>query len=296
MNVAYLIAAHNEPEHLGRLLGRILQPGAHAFVHVDAKSNVNEFEQYVSQENAHFIARRTNVKWGGWSQVAATLDLIGAARQFSAGFDRFVFLSGTHYPVRRHCLVEALLSQSSREYINCLPMPSEAAEKPIGRLTRWHFEGGYRSQGARSHAIRLSNHLLNHWPERKLPSFLRTNPIGCGSNWWALTNGAISEIDRFRSEHSDVERFYHHTLCPDESFFQTALLNSSYANRLARDFTYTDWSDPTDSPAHISPRRLDEILNPSFRLGGVYGDGPVLMARKFGNKNVRCVERIDREF
>src|SRR5258708_12182268 len=61
----------------------------------------------------------------------------------SERFDYFVFLSGVDYPVRTAAQLEAYFRQyRGSEFINMVAMPSEAASKPLSRLTAYKSRPG----------------------------------------------------------------------------------------------------------------------------------------------------------
>lgn len=47
-----------------------------------------------------------------------------------------------------------------------------------------------------------------------------------GSQWWCLNDPMVKYLD----EYPTYIRLFKHSLCPDECFFQTLVINSQYAN------------------------------------------------------------------
>ena len=68
MNIAYLISAHTDAPQLKRLI-EALHPDAHYFIHIDQKSNMDEFFPFISGDNIHFIPARIDVRWGTMLEV-----------------------------------------------------------------------------------------------------------------------------------------------------------------------------------------------------------------------------------
>ena len=57
-----------------------------------------------------------------------------------------------------------------------------------------------------------------------------------GSQWWALHHETVRWIVQYLIAHPEFYKFYKNTTCPDESFFQTLVMLSPYAdenNRLS---------------------------------------------------------------
>lgn len=120
MKVAFLILAHTQPDHLGKLLKALSCDWAHAFVHVDKKSA--NFSQFVkaSPQNGRITflsaSERINVSWSAFSVVAATLKLLNSALESGEKFHRFCLLSGADFPIRKLARLYTAFD-SDREFI-----------------------------------------------------------------------------------------------------------------------------------------------------------------------------------
>jgi len=289
--IAYLIVAHTQPKLVGDLLEALRSPVSAAFVHIDRKSNIARFEHLAGPDTV-LIREREKVYWGGWSQVQATLNLLRSSLSDPRPFTHFALLSGMDYPLVRSEELLSYLSQVDMEFINCLPMPSKEANKPIRRLLVRHIEGGARQSGLRAKLVKLANLFLAALPSRNLARALGGVQPFCGSNWWILSRdmalAAIAETDRARR----LRDFFRTTHCPDESYFQTIVRSSLPIEKIGRAFTYTDWSVP-NPPAIIDDRHVDLITAPGFRLDDFYGAGPCLFVRKVPVDRPDLLRRLD---
>jgi hypothetical protein len=114
MKIAYLILAHNNYNHLRRLVKALNGSTSTFFIHIDKKSempdNLHDFENVI-------FVKRSKVWWSGWSIVDATLRLMRVA--VSHGFDYYILLSGTDYPIRPNSFLYEKLS-TGNEYINII--------------------------------------------------------------------------------------------------------------------------------------------------------------------------------
>ena len=63
MHIAYLISAHTDAPQLKRLIDA-LHPQAEFFVHIDSKSDLEEFTRLIKSPRVHFIPQRVDVMWG----------------------------------------------------------------------------------------------------------------------------------------------------------------------------------------------------------------------------------------
>lgn len=69
-----------------------------------------------------------------------------------------------------------------------------------------------------------------------------------GSSWWALTGETVEWIINYLGQHEDYYIFYKNTVCPDESFFQTLVMMSPYADNKTDYLTYLHFSEGANSP------------------------------------------------
>lgn len=60
MNIVYLILAHNNSMHLQRLINAISSNSSDIFIHIDRKSNMQNFSS-VNGDRVHFILERIPV-------------------------------------------------------------------------------------------------------------------------------------------------------------------------------------------------------------------------------------------
>lgn len=78
MKLAYLIAAYQDPELLGRLV-RSFQytDSVYFFIHIDKKQNIQLFKNVCCDKNVFFLEKeqRVAVIWVGYSQMPSMVNL-----------------------------------------------------------------------------------------------------------------------------------------------------------------------------------------------------------------------------
>lgn len=291
MKIAYLVLAHNTPNHLKRLIQSLSSGSSSFFIHLDKKSNYEDFLS-IEAENVHFTKERIPVFWGDYSQVEAIVVLLKNAFENKIKFDRFVLLSGADYPLRQAAYIEAFFKENKgKEYISMVEMPSLSAGKPISRLTTYKLRPGDR------HFINFVKKILMNlkiWPRKRdhTKYLINLTPYG-GSTWWALTRNAVDYILSFITSRPRVVNFFKNTVCPDEVFFQTILGNSDFKNNIKRSVTYADWSQGGPNPATISEKHIEYFKTTlAFSADGVFGGGELLFARKFPDSSENLVSML----
>jgi hypothetical protein len=287
--IAFLVAAHGEPALLARLVRALRAPWAQVFVHIDAKADIGAFLHELSDiPDVTLIRERVAVHWGGWSQVEASLHLIAAALEHDPPFARFVLLSGTCYPLRSNEALRDFLFAGDTEHIGVVRMPSAEQEKPMARLTRWHFEGGDRTRGGKAACLRLLNRIARHGPPRDAMRALDGLAAYAGNSWWALTHDTVQTVGRTMETRPGLVEFFRHSAFPDESFFHTILANTLDPARIGSSLTFADWSPGPERPQAISERHLVRLLDQES------GGGPrFFFARKFNSGNAHLLDLID---
>ena len=205
---ALLIQAHQDISYFIKLAK--IQPNVNFYVHMDAKSNYFPNAETTQLANVFLLKDRITVRWGGFSQIEATLKLFETA---FANEDNAYFhlVSG-----------EDVVLQ-----------PFEVIEKQWQQ--RFDFQAMMTCEIAPQYAYRFimdSPHADSNW-QRQLTGKIITklqqgvakvkpyhSPIYFGSQWFSVTREDWEKIVPFTDEYSD---FFRHKLVPDEHFFQTLI-------------------------------------------------------------------------
>ncbi len=292
MKIAYLIIAHNTPNHMRRLIKSLSSPSSSFFIHLDKKANGAEYFS-IKGDNINFTQERVPVFWGDFSLVDAILIVLKTALADKRKFDRFVLLSGADFPLRSAWHIEQFFQiNKDKEYMNVVPMSSVGAGKPISRLTTYKTRPG---DGIIINFLKKMLIRVGIFPhKRNYKKYLRDfSPYG-GSTWWALSREASNYILTFVHKNPQVVNFFKNTHIPDESLFQTILGNSRFRTRIVRSLTYADWSSGGPNPAIISEKHLAFFKSTtSFAADSLFCRGEMLFARKFSEESEDLVQKLE---
>jgi hypothetical protein len=290
----YLVMAHRRPKRFADLLDAIVTDDARVTVHIDRTTDEAPFREAASPYSTiSFIPERdrVDVRWGGWSQVEATLRLLRSASAAGAirPRDYVILLSGDSYPLQPPAALERALSKQHHQFINSKPM-TPTGTKPVSRFTTFYWEAA-RSGTRLMHLARAANRLRVRRPYRRA---LHGRVLHGGSQWWALTGQAtgwlLREVDRDRR----FVRFCRHTRVPDEFFFQTLLAASPFAGDVRPSLLFSIWEDPSAvSPELVRKKHVKHIVSNALMLDQRgYDPAPALFVRKLAG--ARSAERIRR--
>ena len=233
MKQVFLIHAHKDLVQLNALLARLSDPDFALYVHLDRKWRLDPGQV---DPRAQRIAPRLDVRWGHFSQVRATLASLRFILAREPSFDKLLFLSAQDYPVLSNpALKRALALLEGRELIDC------AKIGPDGWPAHYRYQYFYSEGGAwpARLACALANRALRvAGCTRRLPAGLQ--PWG-GSTWWTLSRPCLVHLLQRVDEQPGLARFFRTVLCPDEMFFHTLVMASSYAPPVLSNYRYVQW-------------------------------------------------------
>ncbi|MGC9195918.1 MAG: beta-1,6-N-acetylglucosaminyltransferase [Syntrophobacteraceae bacterium] len=289
MKIAYLITAYHNQKHLKKMINRLYCCDSSFFIHVDLKSNIEQFSDIIG-DNVFFTKSRLPVYWGEYSMVEAILLLMREALYYSLDYDYFVLFSGSDYPLRStEYIHDFFVKKKGTEFISMVKMPNWDAGFPLWRMDKMCLPSTRPFSRFVVRALGKMN-LANRNHARYLNGL---QPWG-GSTWWALTKDACRYILKFVEENGSICNYFKHISCAEEMLFQTILGNSAFSERIHRSLIFMDWSAGGAHPAMIGPRHLalfeagDKIV-----MNDAFGPGEVLFARKFSDNDPEKVRKID---
>lgn len=281
MRIAYLIAAHDHPGQLNRLINALDGEGADFYVHVDGNADIVPFENFHrSRPNVHFLRNRVRVTWMGYSHVESILRLM--AKAVENGFDYCVLLSGADYPIKSNRQIQDFFQATDKELITFWRLQDKTSwlhkieyYYPIDRVPihgyhkdcetvswrRWFWRAYFRNQ-----------HLMGK--RRFLEGMV---PYG-GSDWFSLSYRCVAHVLDFAKSNPAFVRFFRYTHCPSELFFHTIILNSEFRERVMNFAEYEKWSAST--PEADKLREDSWLPEDSFNLRYIDWSGDITGERE----------------
>jgi len=234
MKQVFLICAHKDMDQLNTLVAALVDPDFTIYVHLDRKSALDPAALHPA---ARHIAPRIDVRWGGWSQVEATLVSLRQILREQPDFDKLVFLSAQDYPLLPNALLKRALERlRAHELIETTRIAPDGWNVGF-RYQFFHREGGGRLERL---GCALANRVLRlTGRRRRMPDGFAAHG---GSSWWALSRDCLVEALRLFDAHPRLARFMRTVQCPDEMLFQTLVMHSRFAGRVLSDnFRYIQW-------------------------------------------------------
>lgn len=297
--INYIILAHNCPQQLGHLLRRLSGINVYFYVHIDLKSDIEEFTPHLNIENLTLIKDRVACQWGDYSIVKATIKCIeNVVCEKKHGHT--ILLSGSDYPIQSNQNIRAFFERNRDDnFIECKPIREAWPNHYKYRVQAYKYDFSttkadfvciptiysLRPKGILRNFFKLIKRALIdkklcHLKKIKYFFLYKAPPKNTvfygGSQWWALSNETLEKLFLHISSNANFTDFFKDAVIPDEVFFQTALkkLQEKYSDIKIKDsITYTKWKSKTDdSPETFKSHNYIELTKASVKY---------LFARKF---------------
>ena len=266
MKIAVLIQCHKNPEQINTFVETMANPAFSFFVHVDKKSSISE--KIKPRDDVWFLPddMRVDAQWATISLVDATLNLLRYANE-QGPFDFYWLCSGQDFPIKpvreivawfeehpKNDFVELYKSKNSGlkkenhyDKRNAIFFPhwilGNKKWKRIAKRVYSDFTGGY-------------NHTFK-WARRKNTTGL---DFFFGSEWICLSKRTFDWMNAYINAHSEYYKYMENCNCSDETFFQTLLMNSPYADSRMDYLHYVDWSEGKSSPKTLSQEDVENLI------------------------------------
>lgn len=281
---AFLIMAHKDDLSFRTLLQQIDDENSDIFIHMDSKNkdyDPNIINQIIKKSGIYHV-ERTNVTWGGFSQIKCELILLSGATKISQ-YDYYHLLSGQDLLISSlDNLYKFFDKNKGKEFINF------ERENFIyqDRVKYFYLQ---EQVGKNKNLFYYLNIIMKKI--QKSLGIKRNNKIEFqkGTNWFSITD----DLARFvLGKKKFINKVFKYTLCADEIFLQTIVHNSSfkenlfvkeYDNSMVSMQRLIDWErGAQSSPYTFKNHDFEELISTKM-----------LFARKFdANVNKEVIKRI----
>jgi hypothetical protein len=299
--VAYFVQSHHRPAQALRLLGT-LRRGSPDAVLVVGHCPAGEPLDATALDRLdalHFRHRRPGRR-GTWSLFEPYLDAVELLTARDVPFDWLVYLSGQDYPVQPLALSEAYLQTTAHD--GFLSWRDAWEPSPEGRRRQGRLRYGFQYYAPPALApllrvLRAANGIQRLWHVqltygpllgvRALRTPFRDDFRAYVGSQWTTLRRACAELvlSRAREDH-ELRRYFERTLCPDEAFAQTVLVNDGRFRLRNDPLRFVDFA--ATRTGH--PRTLDLADAAAITTGAFH------FARKFdAHTDPAVMDWLDRE-
>jgi len=263
IRVVYVVTAHKHPEQVARMVRRLAAPGTAFLIHVDRKSDPSVErgirDGVAGVDKALFLDRQP-VHWGHFSLLGVVLRALTTMRELGLEPDQTVIATGQDYPIAG--------SEEIARRLSAEPEIAYVLHSALPNMDWWPGDRGGLDRLERVYLRAPRRGMVRTSLRRRIPHGWR--PYGGAAN---LTLGRPHRdyIQDLIASDPRAIRFFRRANTPDETFFQTVLMNSPLRDSVVDDhLLYARWQQGANHPDLLGVEDLDEALASS-----------ALFARKF---------------
>lgn len=274
IKMAYLLVAHKCPEQVNLFVQQLLDYGdCDMYIHVDKKRQ-EMVDQIIKSGRVH-VCSVYDVRWGSFEIVKAGYYLMRMARESGKNYTHMYFGSGQDLLVRKG-LYEYLDDHPETTFIHIENEVTSTNRASARYRVRWPHRLMVRNDLHLYRFIRIGMQLLCKFGIVLFPNKNRLEkPISFydGRTWFIAPIKVMEYILDFIDDNPDYEKFWEESLAADLMFFQTIIMNSPFADKIADELMYVEFGKTFRTNNH--PLTITE--NMTERIG----KGNYFCARKF---------------
>jgi hypothetical protein len=244
MKQAILITAYKNYHHLEEII-LCFDANFELYIHLDKKSKISETElsHLRKYEIVKLLEQKYKVNWGGFNHLKSILHLTKQALKNPENH-YFHLITGHDFPVKKSAYFLSFFKDNSGEYIDyhTIPKFGGADNGYMDRIDYYNFYDildykKFKQFQRIKFFIKFQKRLGF---KRKIS--IRMPKLYGGSTYWSLSRECVSYVIDFTQRNKFVLNRFKYTLCAEEFYFQTIIMNSNFANNVANDnLRHIDW-------------------------------------------------------
>lgn len=283
---AYLFIVFNNFKVLEKSLGLIDDERNDIYIHLDKKSRNKEKLECITsklKKSQVYFTKRTDVRWGDYSQVECELLLLKQATQ-TYEYQYYHLLSESDMPLKTQNEIHNFFNKNEgTEFI-------EIQEFPKNKLFATRFKCYHIFSKSMKHPNKIIRYITYVFRKsfvilQYLFKYDRNKKykidIKYGSNWFSITDNMARYIVE---KEKLIYEIFNHGSCVDEHFLQTIACNSKFKDKISKEgnMRFIVWKKNSNSPYILKNSDYEMLMNSNK-----------LFARKFQEKeDFKVVEKI----
>lgn len=247
MKQAILITAYKNYHHLEEII-QCFDANFELYIHLDKKSRISEAElsNLRNHDSVKLLDKKYKVNWGGFNHLKSILYLTEQALKNSEN-QYFHLITGHDFPIKTgDYFMEFFKKNRDTEFINYFNFPDAKSGWPgnngLDRIEYYNFHDTWNFKIHNQYEkivllIRLQKRLgIKRTISSKMPKLYG------GSTYWSLSRECVSYVMEFTRKKKWVLNRFKYTLCAEEFYFQTVIMNSNFAAKVVNDnLRHIDW-------------------------------------------------------
>ncbi|NJW53655.1 beta-1,6-N-acetylglucosaminyltransferase [Salinimicrobium oceani] len=245
MRQAILITAYKNFDHLKEIID-FFDHNFRVYIHIDKKVKVPKKQLLDLKSNpiVSLVSQRYKVNWGGLNHLRAILHLSQEALNNPTNL-YFHLISGHDFPIKSlEDFVPFLNQNKDSDFLDYFSVPKKgwADNNGMDRLEYFNLYDYLNAKNLEQNGWIRRIVRFQKWIgyKRKLSSNMPK--LYAGSTWWSLSRPSLNHVVNYTKQNKILLNRFKHTLCAEEFFFQTVLLNSPFSKRIKNDnLRHIDW-------------------------------------------------------
>lgn len=275
---AVLILAHKNFDQVIKLT-QLLRPKFEIYMHIDTKSELSDKQRSaLAKLNVHYFSKY-DVKWGSYSIVRATIDMMKMALQ-NPQIEYFHLISGQDWPLQDPQKIYDFFEGNEKIYMNYWRMlDMKKSGEPEIWWVKYYFNYDQINRrttfGKIYHRFLLLFQTIFHI--NKLQKYgLNTENMYAGQEWVDVPRNALEYAIKYYQQHPELEKVFSTSFCSDEMWLQTILCNSKFKTKIDKNIHH--YIPMTQKHGHgIQPAVLTELDYPKIKAGNYWWGRKVVL-------------------
>ena len=268
---AVLILAHKNIDQVIELASR-LSTDFEIYIHLDKKAKITVDQSRKIKKITKGYISKYDVKWGSYSIVKATIDLMKMALNNNQN-TYFHLISGQDWPLMSPAKIYEYFEHTNQIYMNYWPAVSmRKTGEPEIWWTKYYFN--YDSINRHTTFGKVYHRLLllvqTVLRINKLDKYgLKEDYIYAGKEWVDIPRDALEFAITYYEQHPNLEKIFSTSFCSDEMWLQTILCNSEFKPRIEKNIHhYIEMTEKHGSrPAILDEEDYSKIISGNYWWG-----------------------------
>ena len=265
MKHAILITAYKDLKQLADLVDEFDATYFNVYIHIDKKSKVdkNIVETILNKLNVKCIERKYIINWGGINHLNAYLLLSEIALKDQENV-YFHAITAQDYPIKSVEYFNQLLKIPIGEqngYMEYFKMGEKKWKNGgMDRLEYYYLNTYFNMQTP--FGLNVHNYLLKLQMKLNFKRSINlTEQLYGGSTYWTLPRVILLFVINYTKDNPTIYDRLKYSVCGEEIYFQTVLMNSPYAKNMINDnLRFMDWEKDDYGPAFLTVEDYDRIV------------------------------------
>jgi hypothetical protein len=265
MKQAILITAYKNFKHLELIIKFFNEITFEIFIHIDKKSTISNIQitSLKQYKSVKLISQKYKVNWGGINHLKSILLLSQCAFK-SQEIKYFHLITGHDFPIKNQSYFKEYFESANLEYIEYFNIPKIGAADSdyMDRLEYFNFFDILNYKNPKDRLRLEFIRKVQKKIELKRDMNFRMPQLYGGSTYWSLSRACINHVMEFTKNNSYFLKRFKYTLCAEEFYFQTIIMNSSFASKVANEnLRYIDWvSRNGNNPAVLDETDFEKLM------------------------------------